>query len=118
PNSQSTRATVGPAAPVVNSTTRIPSKGSLDIDLSQFTSIVHHEGREEHEAKKFKYNIFESFMSFVRFVVRLSNFLFRSLLRLAGRRDHLCSSPVRRNRFPGYARRLAARCAQSVREIR
>src|SRR5262245_22278016 len=31
PNSHSTRATVGPAAPVVNSTTRIPSNGSFDM---------------------------------------------------------------------------------------
>src|SRR5262245_33602223 len=34
PNSHSTRATVGPAAPVVNSTTRIPSSGSLGIDCA------------------------------------------------------------------------------------
>src|SRR6185503_1304624 len=34
PNSQSTRATVGPAAPVVSSITRIPSKGNLDMTIS------------------------------------------------------------------------------------
>src|ERR1700747_2347522 len=33
PNSHNTRATVGPAAPVVNSTTRIPSRGSLLIKV-------------------------------------------------------------------------------------
>src|SRR5919108_2492690 len=31
PNSQSTRATVGPAAPVVSSMTRMPSRGNLGI---------------------------------------------------------------------------------------
>src|SRR6266498_3766348 len=45
PNSQSTRATVGPAAPVVNSTTRMPSRGNwlikclptLYIDLGRWS---------------------------------------------------------------------------------
>src|SRR5262245_7531448 len=57
PNSQSTRATVGPAAPVVSSTTRIPSRGSLDIGyFLNSHDTIHHEGREEHEVKKLKFN--------------------------------------------------------------
>ena len=40
PNSQSTRATVGPAAPVVSSTTRIPSRGNLLIIRLLFLNPV------------------------------------------------------------------------------
>src|SRR5947208_16581384 len=46
PNSQSTRATVGPAAPVVSSTTRIPSKGSVAIEFFQRFYYAGREGNE------------------------------------------------------------------------
>src|SRR6516165_3635899 len=39
PNSQSTRATVGPAAPVVSSITRMPSRGNWLIESDSFGAM-------------------------------------------------------------------------------